>query len=97
MVPFLVSKVLFYFLKKFSKFSLDSVTFLGKKQNLIRDICRNRGIIITSYVGVLQLNEELLRYDWHYVVLDEGHKIRNPDAKVSDIRGRIRKPLRAVC
>lgn len=37
---------------------------------------------MTSYVSMVQYSDELLRYDWHYVILDEGHKIRNPDAKV---------------
>ena len=27
--------------------------------------------------------DALLDYDWHYVILDEGHKIRNPDAQVT--------------
>lgn len=31
---------------------------------------------------MVQHSEEILRYDWHYAILDEGHKIRNPDAKV---------------
>jgi hypothetical protein len=39
-------------------------------------------ILVTSYVGVLQHQEALLARDWHYVILDEGHKIRNPDAQV---------------
>lgn len=55
----------------------------GERRNLIRDISRNRGILVTSYSGLVHLSEELLRYSWHYVVLDEGHKIRNPDAKVT--------------
>ena len=25
----------------------------------------------------------MLPYNWHYVVLDEGHKIRNPDAQIT--------------
>ncbi len=26
--------------------------------------------------------EQLAGLDWHYVILDEGHKIRNPEAQV---------------
>lgn len=37
---------------------------------------------MTSYVGAVQHQEALLARDWHYVILDEGHKIRNPDAQV---------------
>jgi DNA excision repair protein ERCC-6 len=39
-------------------------------------------ILVTSYVGAVQHQEALLARDWHYVILDEGHKIRNPDAQV---------------
>jgi hypothetical protein len=42
-------------------------------------------ILVTSYVGALQNQEALLAKDWHYVILDEGHKIRNPDAQVGRI------------
>jgi SNF2 family DNA or RNA helicase len=42
----------------------------------------NGCILVTSYVGVVQHQEALLARDWHYVILDEGHKIRNPDAQV---------------
>jgi DNA excision repair protein ERCC-6 len=38
---------------------------------------------VTSYVGTVQHQEALLARDWHYVILDEGHKIRNPDAQAS--------------
>lgn len=36
-----------------------------------------------SYAGVVQHQTELLEKEWHYIILDEGHKIRNPDAKVT--------------
>jgi DNA excision repair protein ERCC-6 len=39
-------------------------------------------ILVTSYVGAVQHQVALLAKDWHYVILDEGHKIRNPDAQV---------------
>ena len=29
------------------------------------------------------LLHEIHKYDWHYVILDEGHKIRNPEAQVT--------------
>jgi len=42
------------------------------------------GILITSYNGVLKHKDLLVSSQWHYVILDEGHKIRNPQAKVID-------------
>ncbi|KAL2725260.1 DNA excision repair protein ERCC-6-like isoform X1 [Vespula squamosa] len=41
------------------------------------------GILITSYSGMLKHKDLLTNTQWHYVILDEGHKIRNPQAKIS--------------
>ncbi|KAK2588871.1 hypothetical protein KPH14_001736 [Odynerus spinipes] len=41
------------------------------------------GILITSYSGMLKHKNLLINTQWHYVILDEGHKIRNPQAKIS--------------
>lgn len=41
------------------------------------------GILITSYSGMLKHKDLLTNTQWHYVILDEGHKIRNPQAKVN--------------
>ena len=58
--------------------------FLGKQRNkLISSINNNGGVLITSYTGVVQYKDDIIMRKWHYVVLDEGHKIRNPDAKVN--------------
>jgi DNA excision repair protein ERCC-6 len=56
----------------------------GKKETLIRAINRSNGILIASYSGVCSHQKLLLKHDWHYVILDEGHKIRNPEAQVCD-------------
>lgn len=41
-----------------------------------------KGVIITSYTAIVRLKDHLLHQRFHYVILDEGHKIRNPDAQV---------------
>ncbi|XP_076386841.1 DNA excision repair protein ERCC-6 isoform X2 [Megachile rotundata] len=41
------------------------------------------GILVTSYSSMLNHKQILVSAEWHYVILDEGHKIRNPQAKVS--------------
>jgi DNA excision repair protein ERCC-6 len=40
-------------------------------------------VLITTYESVKQYSSLLLKRRWGYVVLDEGHKIRNPDAEVT--------------
>ena len=41
------------------------------------------GILITSYEQLRRQRAALVGVHWGYVVLDEGHKIRNPDAEVT--------------
>ena len=41
------------------------------------------GIIVTSYNGILSYKDVLAEQNFDYVILDEGHKIRNPDAQVT--------------
>ena len=43
----------------------------------------NRGVLVTSYSNVRINSDELLRHRWDYIILDEGHKIRNPDAGIT--------------
>ncbi|XP_022080382.1 DNA excision repair protein ERCC-6-like isoform X2 [Acanthaster planci] len=61
----------------------DSGSHTGTKRALIHDIALSHGTLVTSYSGVRLREELLLKHDWHYIVLDEGHKIRNPDAAVT--------------
>lgn len=58
---------------------------LGKPGNLINEVWSCKGVLIITYSGLLQYINYLLKSDWHYVILDEGHKIRNPDSKASII------------
>ncbi|MED6245723.1 hypothetical protein ATANTOWER_007136, partial [Ataeniobius toweri] len=58
-------------------------SFTSNKEKLIPEIASCHGILITSYSAVRNLQDSLQRYNWHYVILDEGHKIRNPNAGVT--------------
>ncbi|KAJ8940277.1 hypothetical protein NQ318_007648 [Aromia moschata] len=73
-----------------------SGSYQGNKAELIKDIHKNKGIIITTYLGILKYKGNLLEYTWHYVILDEGHKIRNPTAKVSIAVKEFRTPYRIM-
>ena len=39
------------------------------------------GILLTSYDQLRLQRNLLLGVSWGYAILDEGHKIRNPDAE----------------
>lgn len=44
----------------------------------------SEGILITTYEGFRIQADMILAYQsWLYMILDEGHKIRNPDAEVT--------------
>uniref|UniRef100_A0A8D0HGT7 DNA excision repair protein ERCC-6 n=1 Tax=Sphenodon punctatus TaxID=8508 RepID=A0A8D0HGT7_SPHPU len=61
----------------------DTGSYTSKKVKLIREIAASHGILITSYSYIRLMQDNINRYDWHYVILDEGHKIRNPNAAVT--------------
>ncbi|KAK9873709.1 hypothetical protein WA026_002066 [Henosepilachna vigintioctopunctata] len=73
-----------------------SGSFQGNKSLLIKDINENNGILVTTYLGILKYKGNLLDYHWHYVVLDEGHKIRNATAKITVAVKQIRTPHRIM-
>lgn len=53
------------------------------QQELIKKICTENGVLVTSYSGMRQHQDNLLAQRFDYVILDEGHKIRNPDAEIT--------------
>ncbi|KAH9420348.1 DNA excision repair protein ERCC-6 [Dermatophagoides pteronyssinus] len=55
----------------------------SNRSKLINDIIKTNGILITSYKTLVCFQKHLLPKNWHYVILDEGHKIRNPIAQVT--------------
>ncbi|XP_061261663.1 DNA excision repair protein ERCC-6 isoform X2 [Bos javanicus] len=71
-------------------------SFTHKKEKLVRDIARCHGILITSYSYIRLMQDDISRHDWHYVILDEGHKIRNPNAAVTLACKQFRTPHRII-
>ncbi|KAF4319088.1 hypothetical protein G195_007590 [Phytophthora kernoviae 00238/432] len=41
------------------------------------------GVVISTYESVRQYQNLFLAREWDYVVLDEGHRVRNPDAETT--------------
>ncbi|KAJ8440817.1 hypothetical protein Cgig2_000705 [Carnegiea gigantea] len=51
---------------------------------LIKRVLRSEsGLLVTTYEQLRILGEKLLDIEWGYAVLDEGHRIRNPNAEVT--------------
>lgn len=57
----------------------------GNHDRLIRDINHAHGILLITYAGIVKYNKALTGWKWHYCILDEGHKIRNPETQVSKL------------
>ncbi|OWK07845.1 ERCC6 [Cervus elaphus hippelaphus] len=62
---------------------VESRQCIHHKEKLVRDIAHCHGILITSYSYIRLMQDDISRHDWHYVILDEGHKIRNPNAAIT--------------
>ncbi|CAN9499846.1 unnamed protein product [Ophioblennius macclurei] len=71
-------------------------SFTSNKEKLVPEIASCHGILITSYSAVRNMQDVLQRYDWHYIILDEGHKIRNPNAGVTTASKQFRTPHRFI-
>lgn len=51
--------------------------------NLIHSLVSAQGVVLTSYSTFLNHQDHILKHRWQYIILDEGHKIRNPEAQVT--------------
>ncbi|XP_028968473.1 DNA excision repair protein ERCC-6 [Galendromus occidentalis] len=67
-----------------------------KKSTLIDEIHSSKGTLITSYQGIVMYQDDLIHHHWHYIILDEGHKIRNPDAQATLAVKQFRTPHRLI-
>ncbi|XP_041116989.1 DNA excision repair protein ERCC-6 isoform X2 [Polyodon spathula] len=74
----------------------DTGSFTSQKNKLIPEIVACHGILITSYSYIRIMQDYIQKYDWHYVILDEGHKIRNPYAGVTIACKQFRTPHRFI-
>lgn len=55
-----------------------------KWDSLIDRVLRSEsGLLITTYEQLRLQGEKLLNIEWGYAILDEGHRIRNPNAEIT--------------
>ncbi|XP_046572869.1 LOW QUALITY PROTEIN: DNA excision repair protein ERCC-6-like [Haliotis rubra] len=73
-----------------------SGSYSGKEQDLVYRVVRNQGVIVTSFSTLVIHQDIILPYNWHYVILDEGHKIRNPNAQITLACKQFRTPHRII-
>ncbi|KAK9500480.1 hypothetical protein O3M35_001737 [Rhynocoris fuscipes] len=76
----------------------ESGTFSGKDRSRLINALHTytHGVLITSYSALVQFQDRILEKKWHYVILDEGHKIRNPNAQVTIVAKQFNTPHRLI-
>ncbi|KZF22723.1 putative DNA repair protein Rhp26/Rad26 [Xylona heveae TC161] len=52
-------------------------------QRVVDRVIQEGHVLVTTYSGLQTYAELLIPIDWEYAVLDEGHKIRNPNAAIT--------------
>mmetsp|Transcript_23819 Transcript_23819/g.93650 ORF Transcript_23819/g.93650 Transcript_23819/m.93650 type:complete len:919 (-) Transcript_23819:694-3450(-) len=62
----------------------------------VRALRRSKSALVTTYELVRRNRDPFIVADWAYVILDEGHRIRNPDADVTLTIKRLETPHRII-
>ena len=57
---------------------------------IVASTLRDGDILVTTYQGLRMSSKLILPHSWGYVILDEGHKIRNPDAAITLVCKKLR-------
>ncbi|KAI9189933.1 DNA repair protein rhp26 [Blastocladiella emersonii ATCC 22665] len=65
-------------------------------RDLVQRVVRDGHVLVTTYAGIRHFSADLLPVEWGYVVLDEGHQIRNPDAEITIVCKQLRTPHRII-
>lgn len=55
----------------------------GPAKRVVDRVLSNGHVLVTTYSGLQTYAELLIPIDWGYAVLDEGHKIRNPNTAIT--------------
>ncbi|CAK3820946.1 SNF2 family DNA repair and recombination [Lecanosticta acicola] len=52
-------------------------------KRIVDKVLRDGHVLVTTYSGLQTYADLLIPIDWEYAVLDEGHKIRNPNTAIT--------------
>lgn len=52
-------------------------------QRVVDRVVKYGHVLVTTYAGLQTYSDVLIPVDWNYAVLDEGHKIRNPNTEIT--------------
>ncbi|KAG8423350.1 DNA repair protein rhp26 [Metarhizium acridum] len=69
---------------------------LNAARRIVRRVVDKGHVLVTTYTGLQTYADELLPVEWGYAVLDEGHKIRNPNAEITVTCKELNTPNRVI-
>jgi DNA excision repair protein ERCC-6 len=65
-------------------------------KKVLNPILERGGVLVTTYSGLQTYAPLLIPVDWQYAILDEGHKIRNPNTAITIYCKELRTPNRVI-
>lgn len=65
-------------------------------KKIIDRVNREGHVLVTTYFGLQSYADALVDVEWSAAILDEGHKIRNPDAGITFSCKELRTPHRII-
>ena len=65
-------------------------------RRVLAPILNKGGVLVTTYSGLQSYAPLLIPVDWQYAILDEGHKIRNPNTAITIYCKELRTPNRII-
>ncbi|KAK5052614.1 hypothetical protein LTR84_002479 [Exophiala bonariae] len=65
-------------------------------RKVLSPILEHGGVLVTTYTGLQTYAPLLIPVDWQYAILDEGHKIRNPNTAITIYCKELRTPNRII-
>jgi DNA excision repair protein ERCC-6 len=65
-------------------------------KRIVDRVLREGHVLVTTYSGLQTYAKLLIGVEWEYAVLDEGHKIRNPNTAITIYCKELRTPNRVI-
>lgn len=65
-------------------------------RKVIAPVLEEGGVLVTTYSGLQSYAPLLIPVDWEYAILDEGHKIKNPDTAITIYCKELRTANRVI-
>lgn len=65
-------------------------------KKIVDRVVKQGHVLVTTYAGLQTYGDVLIPVDWEYAVLDEGHKIRNPNTTITIYCKELLTPNRVI-